>query len=240
MRMKIKSTNDINEFAKGLKIIILPNILTKLSLPDLWRDIAYTKLMLLNKRIEYGVRMLVNAYRDDHINPVTNMSEDQLWIRSMYLESAIETYNKVVDYVYSIIYFRFNLDSLEILKRKDVIKYSSNRYVKHNEINSWLESNNSTSHFKSLLGKYIECTNSNKQNANDLKHWGCFNVKGLEIQALDLKYFVKGKEINYHEIINGNPLDIDFEIENLVTIHNETIKLIEELYNICFRADKWR
>lgn len=233
--IKEKNTYDVEKFAQRLNFQILPDLFKTLRPPNLWRDLAYTKLILLNKRIEFGVRMLVNAYRKDHINPITMKPEDQLWIRSMYLESAIETYNKVEDYVYSIIYFCFNLDSKDILIRDDVINFSKGKYIKKDVIDNWLNNNNETDQFYILLQNYKSFVYENKIKANDLKHWGCYKIKGLEIPVPDIRYSVRGIEIKYRDIINGSPLEIDLEIENLINIHKETIVLIDELFNICFR-----
>lgn len=232
----LRNNNDIHEFAKRLKWHSLPIFFNTLRIPDISRDIAWVKLVSLNKRIEFGVRMILDAYREDHINPITKELENQLWVRSMYLETAIESYNKVLDYICTILYFYYKIDECRITSRNDVEIISENQEtIRYNYISQELQNHgDDVDEFLKLLKKYKRDTSRNRSFANNLKHWGYLTVKGLELNTLEIIYNIKGEEVDYNSIINGKVIDIDEEIEKLVIIHNMTLELMQALYDLCF------
>ena len=234
---------NLKEFSDRLKIIDLKPLIKKHALPifGVGNAIAFSKFIALNKRIMSGSYMLINAHNKKLKDPFGTNIKDPVWFRAMCLEFAFEAYTKVNDYIYQILYYNFELykilDKRQILKNTDVVELSKTiNYDKKRLIRKLLKSKGeSVNNFIKLLKsyqKYIYKYNITEI-ANDFKHRGAYSIRGTNIPRI--KFEVKNQNIDINDILSESIIEMDIEIEKLVILHQETIKIVNELYNLCFR-----
>ncbi|SNT04681.1 hypothetical protein SAMN05446037_103531 [Anaerovirgula multivorans] len=207
MELNNQTEDDIREFAGRLPLLKMNNINSifyeMLPLCGFGLPIAFSRYLSLHRKISFGSYALINAYRKNHKSLWGDDLEDSLWERSMYFENAIEAYNKVVDYVYVILYFNFELyktiDKEEIKTKDDIIRISEKiRGKKLEKISKWICSNESTLDFSAKFIKYEKSDVLEMRNlANDIKHRGCIAVEGTELLTrswLSWKLKIKGSK----------------------------------------------
>ena|GEM_PF-1912325 len=238
-----QTEDDIREFAKGLPLLKMNNIYRMfyemLPLCGFGPAIAFSRFLALHQKIVSGSHALINAYKKDHKSIWGDDLEDSLWQRSMYFENAIESYNKVVDYVYIILYFNFELygiiDKEKIKTKEDVIRISEKiKGKKLGKISEWISSNEFTSDFFGKFDDFRCYTEEMRNVANDMKHRGCITFEGIkQPRYTKVTKVIDGNEIDITDLVSELIINLDSEIEKLSEIHRRTIELQKELYTLC-------
>jgi len=178
------------------------------------------------------IKKIIKAYGGDDL-------EDSLRQRSMYFENAIESYNKVVDYVYIILYFNFELygiiDKEKIKTKDDVIRISEKiKGEKLDKIRKWIKNNEFASEFSKKFDDYRYHTVEMRNLANDMKHRGCIAFEGSELHRnTKVTKIIDGNEIDITDLVSVLRINLDSEIKKLSDIHRRTIELQKELYYLC-------
>lgn len=238
-----QSEEDIRKFASSIHLLVMNNISSvfyeMLPLCGLGQAIAFSRFLTLQRKIVFGSHALLHSYRKVHKDISGNELENSLWERNMYLENSIDAYNSVVDYVYTIIYFNFNLfeiiDNEKIKTKDDILRISQNiKGNKLNKINEWISKNEFTMDF-SIKFKDYRCFTENMRNlANDIKHRGCISIEGIELPRYSkVTKVIDGIEIDITDIVSDVTINLDSEIENLLEIHRRTVELQKYLYSLC-------
>lgn len=243
MNKSDQSDRDIREFAGRLPLIKINDInfmfYEMLPLCGLGPAIAFSRFLTLNKKVVYGAHALVNAYKKEHKNLWGDEIDDSLWVRCMYFENAIEAYNKVLDYIYIILYFNYELyEKLDFVKinTKDDIVCISKKIKGHklNMIDNWLHSNELTNEFANELDNYKLLTKEMRELANDIKHRGCIAAKGVALpRQTKVTKKIEGQDVDITELVSEIKIDLEIEIEKLVEIHGHTIEILKNLYKLC-------
>ena len=239
-----QTEDDIREFAKGLPLMNNMNNINStfyemLPLCGFGPAIAFSRFLVLQQKIAFGKHSLINAYRKDHKSIWRDDLEASLLERSLYFENAIEAYNKVVDYVYGILYFKFELyeiiDKEKIKTKEDIIRISKNiKGRKLDEIRDWIILNESKSEFFKKFDDYRCETKEMRNLANDMKHRGCIAFEGIELpRNTKVTKVIDGNKIDITDLVSALEINLDSEIEKLSEIHRHTIKLQMELFTLC-------
>ena len=134
MNLNNQTEEEIREFAKGLPLLKMndtnPIFYEMLPLCGFGPTIAFSRFLTLHRKITFGTHALINSFRKNHKSLWGIELEDSLWERCMYFENALEAYNKVVDYIYAVLYFNFKLyeiiDNKKIKNNDDIILISEN------------------------------------------------------------------------------------------------------------------
>ncbi len=104
----IQRDKELDVFFKKFELMVMNNInfifYEMLPLCGVGVSIAYSKFIILHKKIRNGAFSLINAYKNKHFDFYKQKIEDASWERNMYLENAILIYNPIRDYIYQIIY----------------------------------------------------------------------------------------------------------------------------------------
>lgn len=156
----------------------------------------------------------------------------------MYFENAIEAYNKVVDYVYVILYFKLELykiiDKEKIKTKEDIFRISEKiQGKKLDRIREWIRSE-ITSEFIIIFEDYIFYTKEMRNLANDMKHRGCIAFEGIELTRYSkVTKDIYGTKVVFTDLVSSSIINLDSEIEKLSEIHRHTIKLQMELFTLC-------
>jgi len=240
---KIQNVEDIRSFAQKLHLLKLNSIdsifYEMLPLCGFGPTISFSRFLALQKKIVFASHALINAYRINHQSLWGVDLEDSLLERSMYFENAIESYNKVTDYVYLILYFNFELyevmDRKEIKSKEDIVEISKKiKGKKYEAINEWLIKDIRTSNFAKQFSDYRDSVKEMRELANDIKHRGCIAIDGTGIRRnTRVTKVIEGHEIDITDQVSEVKIDIDEEIEKLVIIHQETLELQKELFGVC-------
>lgn len=70
--------------------------------------------------------------------------------------------------------------------------------------------------------------------ANDIKHRGCIAINGIEVSRnTKVTKVINGQEIDMTDLVSEIRIDIDEEIEKLVHIHQSSVELQKELFELC-------
>ena len=231
----------VKEFASKLPLIndsrLRSPILDLLPLASLGAAIALNRYITLNIKIYYASRSLVKAFDTEHQELWGKAMEDPLIIRSMYFENAVEDYNKVCDYVYQILYFNFHLyeklDNRNIESQNDVIELARNiQGDKLQKVKDFLSVEHEE--FYRQFTRYEADIRNTRELANDIKHRGCYAIKGVVNFSFGTAYRnSNGEEVNLTELAAPKLIDLDSEITKLVEVHNKTYLLLKSLYNVC-------
>lgn len=243
MNAIVQNQEDLIDFAAKLKVLKTGNFnsifFEMLPLAGAGTAIAFSRFLTLQKKVLYGSIALFNAFKIDHQGIICSNIDDSYFFRSMYFENAVEAYNKVIDYVYVIVYFNFNLfeiiDNDKICNNESVFFLSEKiKGKKLSQINEWLAQNEHTDDFAALFNKYREETNDLRKLANDMKHRGCIAVEGTSLQRNTAVLInINGVKVNISEIIKERIINLDLEIEKLVAVHQMTVELQQSLYELC-------
>lgn len=240
-----QSDKDVTAFIKRLPLLKMNTInFTAYEMLPLCGEgpaIAFSRFLTLSKKVVYGAYTLTNAYRKNHKDLCGNESDNSLWVRSMYFESAIESYNKVVDYIYIILYFNYELYKKfnhvkKINTKKDIIEASKKVKGKKNldMIDNWLSLNESTADFATEFNTYILFVGKMRDLANDIKHRGCIAVEGTTLsRCTKVTREIDGKKVDITELVSEVKINLDDEIENLVEVHRRTLEIQQSLYKTC-------
>lgn len=241
--MNFRKKDDLNRFINELPFLGLANINSAfyemLPLCDVGTSIAFSKFLLLQRRVYYASYSLINAYKKDHNNILGDPFNDTLSIRSMYFEYAIETYNKVVDYVYQILYFNYKLykviDNIDIKSKRNIISVSRKlKGKKLKEVNRWILIEEKTKDFAKKFSDYRCKMRDVNDLANDIKHRGCIDVGGMNpTRYSKVIKNVDGVAINITDLVSEIKVDLESEIDKLVETHKATFQLQNELYLLC-------
>ncbi len=241
MQENATQLSHVKEFANKLPLIndsrLRSPILDLLPLASLGAAVALNRYITLNIKIYYASRSLVKAFVTEHQGLWGKAMEDPLIIRSMYFEKAVEDYNKVCDYVYQILYFNFHLyeklDNRNIETQNDVIELARNiRGDKLHKIKAFLSIEHEG--FCREFTQYEDGISDTRELANDIKHRGCYAIKGVATSSFGTAYRnSNGKEVNLTELAAPKLIDLDSEITKLVEVHNKTHLLLKSLYKVC-------
>lgn len=243
MNLINQTEDDVREFAQRLPLLKMDNINSTfyemLPLCGFGPTIAFSRFLSLQNKIAAGAYALINAYRKNHKSLWGDYLEDSHWERSIYFENAIESYNKVTDYVYLILYFNFELyeiiDKEKIKSKEDIIRISENiKGSKLGKINDWLSTTECSTSFSMIFSKYRNDVRAMRNLANDMKHRGCIVVEGTELERnTKVTKIIDGYEIDVTDQVTELKINLDTEIEKLVEVHKLTVNLQKELYTLC-------
>ncbi len=238
-----QSDRELSEFAGRLPLLKMNDInfmfYEMLPLCGLGPAIAFSRFLTLNKKVVYSAHALVNAYKMKHKNLWDDDMEDSLWVRCMHFENAIEGYNKVIDYIYIILYFNYELyeklDFERINTKDDIIRISKKiKGYKLKMIDNWLHSNEPTNEFANKLNDYKLLTNEMRELANDIKHRGCIAVEGIVLpRHTTVTKKIDGQDVDITELVSEIKINLENEVEKLVEIHGHTIEILKDLYKLC-------
>jgi hypothetical protein len=238
-----QSDNDVQTFAKRLPLMVMNNISFQfyemLPLCGIGPAIAFSRCLSLHRKIVTATHSLVSAYRLNHTDLWGKTIDDATFERSMYFEQAIEAYNKVIDYIYQIIYFNYELygivDEILIQSREDIIFASEKiKGNKLNKIDKWICNDKRTIAFSTIFLEYKDYVESMRNLANDIKHRGCISVSGVAIQRrTKVTKNINGVEIDITDLVSEKVLDLDVEIEKLVEVHQQTFELQKAIFTLC-------
>lgn len=240
-----QSDEEINKFVKRLPLLKMNEInftfYEMLPLCGVGPTIAFSRFLTLNRKVIYGARALTNAYIRNHKDLWDNEIDDSLLIRCIYFENAIEAYNKVIDYIYIILYFNFKLyeklDNIgKINTKNDIIDISKKVRGKKKlaKIDDWLRLNELNTYFATEFNAYKLLVKEIRELANDIKHRGCVAVEDIALSRnTKVTQKIDGQDMDITELVSEVKINLDVEIEKLVKIHKHTIEIQKSLYKSC-------
>ncbi len=216
-----------------VNFLLAPTLLAS----DIGLKLAFDRYYIAVEKVYFGRIALINAYkRIQHDWWGEKLPEEQtLLMRKMFLEQAIEAYNKVRDYVILVLYFCFidcqKLKDGSIRTYEDIDKIASS--IRESHI-CQLQDDSRVREFMGKFKNYKNFTECVRTLANDLKHRGCRVVGMPALERVGTSFrVVDGEEINLSEIVEPRVIDIDVVTERLVDVHNESMGLLESLYAVC-------
>ncbi len=130
--MGVQSPDNIRVFARQLELMKLNNIdflfYEMLPLCGVGTAVAFSRFLTLHKQMCLGSYALINSYKEDHPDLYGEKVEDSIWQRGMYLENAVLVYNSIADYIYDVLYFKYDLYKIigntSIKDKEDIFKVS--------------------------------------------------------------------------------------------------------------------
>ena len=243
VNMSAQSNDDIRRFAKKLELLKMNDIdflfYEMLPLCGVGASVAFSRFLTLHNKICFGSFALINAYKKEHTGLWGDSTNNNIWYRSMYLETAIMAYNSIEDYIYMVLYFNFDLyekmDNYSIKNKEDIIERSKEIKGKtKSNIDTWLYSQYSTKQFHDDFQRYKDSTGSLRELANDIKHRGCREVDGIDLPRVTrVKKVIDDNEVDITELVSPYIISIDEEINNLAGIHEKSLEIQKKLYRLC-------
>lgn len=211
-----------------------------LPLESLGAAIALNRYIALNSKVYFAATTLTQSFKSEHVDLWGDNVENPIFLRSMYFEQAIEAYNKVPDYIYQILYFNFDLyeklDNKIIRNKKDVQNRAKSiagreRLTKiRDEISEFGEKEKL---FISKFQEYFSTLGHTRNLANDIKHRGCIAIEGTHTSWGKASKPINDVEINLTEIVEPEPINLEDEIAKLVSVHESTHEILQDLYKLC-------
>jgi len=246
--LNVQNIDDIRGFVKKIEPLKMDNIdflfYEMLPLCGAGTAIAFSRFIALHNKICIGSYSLIGAYKKDHTGLWGEYIGNNLWQRSMHFENAILAYNSIVDYVYAILYFNFDLyvgiGNTSIKDKDDIIRIS--RSIKRNvisKIDEWLANQNTTKDFYTDFSNYQNVTKDLRELANDIKHRGHISFEGLSLpRTTKVTLAINGSEVNITELVSPTIVNMEIEINNLVDIHKLSFDIQKKLYRLCGFQDQ--
>lgn len=235
----------LKEFTDKLSLIKFEELFSPINqciaIESLGAAIALKRYIAVNIKVYFGAYALTKAYATKHQGLWKDYIKNPLLIRGMYFEQAIEAYNKVLDYIYQILYFNFELyeklDRKSIKSKEDVKKLAEsikNKKKLARIKEKLLKSGEEAKCFISKLEQYKKDTQHTRNLANDIKHKGCFAIEGQFPSPWGIATKeIDGEEVNLTEIVEPRLIKLDSEIAKLVVVHEKTYALLQDIYQLC-------
>lgn len=243
MSSNVQSENDLRNFVRNLELLKMNDInflfYEMLPLCGFGNAIAFSRFLTLHNKIWCGSYELINAYKKEHKGLWGETIENCLRVRTMHLENAIVAYNTIVDYIYSVLYFHFDLYRLigntYIKEKEDILKISKSIKGKTiDKIDEWLSNEVSTKEFFAAFKNYKNLTRNLRDLANDIKHRGCITVDGMDLpRVTKVTKNIDGVDIDITDVVTPRTISIDAEISKLVEVHKQALDIQKKLYYLC-------
>lgn len=224
-----QGSQSIMEKLKWNSIVFLDSFRRSM-LPVLGVGVAssYHRLIALHSNLLFAAYALVNADRVEQKDIKGEASKFPMFERTMHLQNAFVTYNNCVDYIYQVLFFYYDLDSSigsDVASYDDIVALERRVLARrYDEFDKKIKGINVE--LFDALRRFRDNTDGLNEKANEIKHRASYWIDGNHVTTFGaITIAIEGGLLDLSSIVTPPVYDVFEEIEFLIMVHNEFIKL---------------